>query len=77
MRKTHPHHARGKLQAKRPGDKVKATTHNARKEFGVMAKKSEPDNVGRQTRPAAHDAKQSKIAKRARHTVKRLSNQVI
>jgi hypothetical protein len=40
-------------------------------------KVSEPDNVGRLVRPAAHNARQTGVAARARKTVKRLSDQVI
>ena len=73
------HHARSKN-----GDLAKHIKGNSVKEkplgkelFAERPKKPEPDNVGRRLRPAAHNAKQAGVARRARGTVKRLSDKVI
>lgn len=62
---------------KKGGVAVMPLKHNARAAFAKKAKSPEPDNVGRKVRPAAHAARQAGVAKRARKTVKRLSDQVI
>ena len=77
MRKTTPHHARGKLQAARPGDKVETKGPNAKHLFEKKPKSSEPDNVGRKMRPVAHAPVAAAKAKKREHLVKRLSNKVI
>jgi hypothetical protein len=72
------HHAgRGKLQAQHQGDKVKQFKKNAPSKFAVKPKSSQPDNVGRKVRPAAHNPRQTKVANRAKNLVKRLSGHVI
>lgn len=71
------HRGKHGLAHKIGGNQVKAFKEGAREKFMRSPKQSEPDNVGRKTRPAAHSAKQAGVAKRARKTVKRLSDQVI
>ncbi len=58
-------------------DRVKEFKGNAKALFERKPKSPAPDNVGRKVRPAAHGAQQAGVAKRAKRTVKRLSNQVI
>jgi ribonuclease D len=77
MRNTHHGRGKGSLASHLGGKKVKEYGHNARSLFAEHAKKPEPDNVGRKMRPAAHAPKQAKVAKRARATVKRLSDKHI
>lgn len=77
MRKTHHSRGKGKLGAKLGGKKVDEKTHNARDLFRKKAKSSEPDNVGRKVRSAAHNPRQTKIAARARAAVKRLGDNKI
>jgi hypothetical protein len=80
MRKTHHSRGKGHLASHLGGKRVEqhSDTGTKRKFFGKMAKKAgESDQVGRKIRPAAHNARQSGVAKRARNTVKRLSGQLI
>jgi hypothetical protein len=77
MRSTKATHARGKLQAKRPGDGVAQTRANAPGLFAERAKSPEADNVGRKMRPRAHAPVQAAKAKKHERVVKRLSNKVI
>jgi hypothetical protein len=78
MRKTHS--GRGKsLGSGRHlgGKKVQQYGGAGKGLFEKKPKAVEADNVGRKMRPPAHNPRQTKVAKRARNTVKRLSDQVI
>ena len=91
--KVHPgadrHHAKPKPAHKMPPHRGKgglqgAPAHDAVSQFQFgrenakrRPKSSEPDNVGRLKRPAAHNRRQSGVASRARKTVRKLSDQVI
>ena len=77
MRKTHHHRGKGKLESALGGKHQKQFNHNAPRLFAKKPKAVEPDNVGRKVRPAAHNARQSGVAKRAKAHVKRLSGQMI
>jgi hypothetical protein len=76
-RNTKHHEGRGKLKAKRHGDKVHQFKHNAPEKFAKKPKDPLPDNVGRKVRPAAHNPRQTKVANRAKNLVKKLSGHII
>jgi len=71
------HSGRSSPKLSHPPKVQKASGPAAKKIFSADPKQAENDNIPRKMRPAAHDAKQTAIAKRARNTVKKLSNQVI
>jgi hypothetical protein len=77
MRKTHHSRGKGKLHSDLGGKKVKQYGKNAPALFAKKPKSVEPDNVGRKVRPAAHNPRQSGVAKRSRALVKRLSGGLI
>jgi|SRR3974390_1197165 len=74
--KTHPKRGKGHLAGALEGAKTTPFTFGKQNAMR-RPKSSEPDNVGRKIRPAAHNARQAGVAKRAARTVKKLSNQVI
>lgn len=77
MRSTHHSRGKGKLGHKLGGKKVDEKKHNGRDLFKKRAKVPEHDSVGRKVRPAAHNPRQAKVAKRSRALVKRLSDKHI
>lgn len=77
MRKTHHSRGKGSLGSHLGGKTTKEYTKAGSALFGIKPKSNEPDNVGRKVRPAAHNAKQAGVAKRAKRTVKRLSDRMI
>jgi hypothetical protein len=74
---THAKRGKGKLASKLHGKVAHDFGTNAPEKFGITAKKTENDNLGRKLRPAAHNPRQTKVAGRARNLVKRLSGHVI
>jgi len=78
MRKLHHSSGKGKLGGPHVGGRrVVEHKRNAPDLFAKKPKSVEADNVGRKIRPAAHNARQKGVAKRARKTTKNLSDQVI
>jgi hypothetical protein len=77
MRKTHHSRGKGHLGTHLGGKRVKEHKNNAPDLFAKKPKASEPDNVGRRVRPAAHNARQKGVAKRASRAVRRLGDGLI
>ena len=77
MRKTHHNRAKGSLTHHLGGKHEKQLGKNAPALFAKKPKATEPDNVGRKVRPAAHNARQKGVAKRASKAVRRLGDGLI